>query len=779
MRVVDQKGLGDHTTIQAALDSAKAGETIHISSGVYHEKLLVIKDGITLVGESAGSTIIQYGDYAKQLLPDGSEKNTFLSYTMLVAASDVTLLGLTIENTAGDGRNVGQAVALYAAGDRLTVRDCQLIAHQDTLFLGPTFPKVAMDALNYPVPVQNGSATDDQPPDYRQYYENCIVIGDVDFIFGPYRAWFEGCTLLMRNRGLACNGYYTAASTPEGQPYGFVFHRCSLSGLDCPPSTALLGRPWRPYAKTAFLDCHMEDCVAPVGFSDWGEKPVTGGYQEYGSFGAGAGVAKRHKGAMQLSREQAKRITLSEVLGGWKPKDECSEKTRGVSSGAVMAFLDHLEQKGVDMHGFVILRDGQLCHEGYWQPFSGDEPHRMYSVSKTMTGLAIGILQGDGLLSVNDSICEHFPEFVSECTPPQVRRTTILDMLSMQTPYNGSAYQKDRPDWTRPFFEGKAEHESGSVFHYDTSASQVLCALVEKLTGSSILDFLQKRLFEPLGLAGEKRWLKDGMGVSQGGTGLLMTLRDLAAVADCLMMDGMGLIPADYIRDMTRIHALTELCAWPNERLGYGLQLWCGQMGAAVLYGMGGQLAVCLPRQRMVVATTADTRLCPAMLGEIYNAIYDVLLERLTVHEQNAELAQRLSSLTLAPVWHQPIYGEWPTCAYRVQPNGAGFQTIRLTKDALLLTDASGEHRLPFLLGGLAKGVLPATQEPCLTSGGLLAENRFLLHIRLIGDTICGLYLLFSFEGDKLTVTPREVGDAATARFRETLLCNAIEGFDK
>lgn len=317
---VSKSGTG-FPTLQAAIDSIPAGcaeETvIRILPGTYREKVILNKSHVTLLG-GEGSHLV-YNDYALNPLPDGTTRNTFLTPTLLITGDDVTLRGLTVENDAGDGRKVGQAVAVYAAGDRCRFFDCRLLAAQDTLFCGPVLHKLHRFVKPYEIPLGVEGVADRPPVDARLYFENCYIRGDVDFIFGPYRCWFEGCTLHCNARG----GYYTAANTPEGQPFGFVFHRCRLTG-DCEPGGVYLGRPWREHAATAFLNCEMDDCVHPEGFTDWlitgqPNRPVTDRYCEYGSTGAGAAAEARHPGMKLLSAEEAEAYTLPNVLPGWDP----------------------------------------------------------------------------------------------------------------------------------------------------------------------------------------------------------------------------------------------------------------------------------------------------------------------------------------------------------------------------------------------------------------------------------------------------------------------------
>jgi pectinesterase len=326
MVFVSTDASGRFAKLQAAVDAAPCSDDtptiLRVGAGEYREKVHITKSNLRIVGEAAKRTAVVFGDHAKQTYPDGREKGTFLSYTMIITGNDVEVSHLTIQNDAGPGTKAGQAIALYAAGDRLTFRSCRLIAHQDTLFCGPTIQKVADNALPYKLPVMQESAGDAIFSNNRIYFENCYIQGDVDFIFGPYRCWFEKCTLVCNDRGENINGYYTAANTPEDQPYGFVFRDCILTGDGCGESTVYLGRPWRAYSRTVFLNCRMDACVKPEGWQRWGDKPVTFRYAEHGTYGARNHTGTRHPSATVLTNEEAYTITPQTVLGGadgWNP----------------------------------------------------------------------------------------------------------------------------------------------------------------------------------------------------------------------------------------------------------------------------------------------------------------------------------------------------------------------------------------------------------------------------------------------------------------------------
>lgn len=245
--------------------------TILIAPGVYYEKITVNKPFVTLEGsgKSSADTVLTFDDYANFIMEDGMKRGTFRSYSVLIDSHDVTLRNLTVENASGDSKTHGQAIALYADGDRLLIDSCRLLGHQDTLFTGPLPPKeVQKNGFIGPkqfAPRING----------RQYYRDCYICGDVDFIFGSATAYFENCTIESLRRSLAeyeIQGYVTAASTPEGQEYGYVFSKCSLVSGDCPAGSVYLGRPWRDHAKTVFLDCAFGSHIHAGLFHDWNKQ---------------------------------------------------------------------------------------------------------------------------------------------------------------------------------------------------------------------------------------------------------------------------------------------------------------------------------------------------------------------------------------------------------------------------------------------------------------------------------------------------------------------------
>ena len=284
--VVAQDGSGDYTTIQAAIDGAKSFPydriTIFVKDGVYEEKVKVHawNPKISLIGESAEGTVITHGDHFDAI--DRGRNSTFFTYTLLVQANDFIARNLTVENTAGP---VGQAVALHVEGDRAVFENCRLLGHQDTVFA-------------------SGEGS-------RQYFKNCYIEGTTDFIFGGATAVFEDCHIHARESG----SYITAASTPEGVPFGFVFIDCRLTAAPG-VEQVYLGRPWRNYARTVFIGTEMGPHVHPAGWHDWSkpEAEATTFYAEYGNTGPGADRAERVDWSHALTPKEAARYTIEHIF---------------------------------------------------------------------------------------------------------------------------------------------------------------------------------------------------------------------------------------------------------------------------------------------------------------------------------------------------------------------------------------------------------------------------------------------------------------------------------
>ena len=310
MITVAKDNSGDFNSIQQAVDSIPAGtpETIYIKKGIYKERVEVRKNNISFVGESTDDTIITESYYARMIMPDGSKRGTFRSYTFFVYADNFTASNLTFENAAGFGDEFGQAIAVYAEGDNITFSNCKILGHQDTLFTGP-LPMKEKQPGGFTGPTIDGIRRV-----VHQLYEDCYIAGEIDFIFGSATAYFKNCTLFALNRNQEINAFYTAPSTYEGQAFGYVFESCTFTG-NCPPKSVALSRPWRIHAKTVLLNCSYSDQIIDKGFTDWNkpESHETVYYAEYNGHGEGFKPEKRAAYVHQLNESEAALYTLENV----------------------------------------------------------------------------------------------------------------------------------------------------------------------------------------------------------------------------------------------------------------------------------------------------------------------------------------------------------------------------------------------------------------------------------------------------------------------------------
>ncbi|MCD8264494.1 MAG: pectinesterase family protein [Tannerellaceae bacterium] len=282
---------GNYSTVQEAINNVRSfdpdGPTIiFIRNGVYKEKVEVYshQTNILLIGESRDSTIITFDNHANM-----NNMGTFRTYTLIVRGNDIVLENLTIENNA---EPLGQAVAFHQEGDRIIVRNCRFLGNQDTIYTG-----------------KEGG---------RCYFENCYIEGTTDFIFGPSTCWFEKCNIYGK-----VNSYITAASTPSNIRYGYIFNDCKIELAET-ATNVYLGRPWRAYAMTLFMNCYLPEGINPVGWHNWNdpENEKTARYLEYNNNGPGASTAQRVDWSGQLTSEQVYSCTIENVMkgcDGWNP----------------------------------------------------------------------------------------------------------------------------------------------------------------------------------------------------------------------------------------------------------------------------------------------------------------------------------------------------------------------------------------------------------------------------------------------------------------------------
>ncbi len=426
--------------------------------------------------------------------------------------------------------------------------------------------------------------------------------------------------------------------------------------------------------------------------------------------------------------------------------------------GFVQRFIDRLHHEQVNMHGFQLSVHGAVKARVYYAPFQEGQKHQMYSITKSMTCIAIGMLMDDGKLTLDDPIVQFFPDWLPEHPDERLMRLKIRDMLRMATCYRRTTYREGVDEnWAKTFFTAVPTHEPGTVFNYDTSCAQVLAALVERLSGMSEEQFLTQRLLNPIGCTDGTHWLRDPSGCCRGGTGMAMSLRDLHRVAQWMLDGGNGLISSGFLRQMTEKHIDTVMQANEEERYGYCWQCWRTRNGWA-LYGMGGQLAVVCPEKQAILTTIADTRLDPFGVQRIYNAFFEELYPAIGKEDMDCTTYQLEAE-------HLPTAGKDKVpCGKYVfeEDNPLGLQWMQTSESMLCYQQDRGEVTLPLSFGCNVKTNFPGWDAEALTSAGWTEGH--LLHVRCseIAWEPCGFELLLCFQGDTLTVQARCSSSAKT-----------------
>ena len=292
---VARDGTGEFRNINEAIEVCRAfmeyHKVIFVKKGTYKEKLVIPQwlTNIEICGEDRDNTIITWDDHANIFYaPTGKGMGTFRTFTLKIQGSKIMLKNITVENNSA---RLGQAVALHTEGDRLTFINCRFLGHQDTIYTG------------------NAKT--------RLFFKDCYIEGTTDFIFGPSTAWFEGCDIFCK-----ANSYITAASTPQDVPFGYIFNNCRIT-CDKDVDKVYLGRPWRDYGYTLFMNCELPREIRPEGWHQWRPEAVkTARYMEYNNRGEGAATDQRVPWSRQLTKKEAQQITLERVFtinDNWNP----------------------------------------------------------------------------------------------------------------------------------------------------------------------------------------------------------------------------------------------------------------------------------------------------------------------------------------------------------------------------------------------------------------------------------------------------------------------------
>jgi CubicO group peptidase (beta-lactamase class C family) len=432
-------------------------------------------------------------------------------------------------------------------------------------------------------------------------------------------------------------------------------------------------------------------------------------------------------------------------------------EAQGIASQAILAFLDAAEEELQHLHSLMLVRHGAVVAEGWWAPYAAGRPHMLFSISKSFTATAIGFAVAEGLLTLDDYVIGFFPDDLPAEVSAQLAAMQVRHLLSMSTGHTVDTIpaMQHSPDgnWARAFLACPVERAPGTHFLYNTGASYMLSAIVQRLSGMTLLEYLQPRLFGPLGIRGAT-WEQCPRGVNTGGFGLSTTTEAVALLGQLLLQEGVWqgrqLLPAGWVGEATRSHIISGTDPDDDWAQGYGFQFWRCRHSAYRGDGAFGQFCLVLPEQNAVLAITAGL----GPMQPVLNLVWRHLLPAFGVTplpadaQAHSELVARLGALMLPLPPGSPtspdatISGER---SYDLEPNQLGLEALRLhfseTGCAITLRDGAGDHTLRVGHGAWQEGEtsLLAFGEvrPVAAAGAWQGAGRYQVQVLYVETPFC------------------------------------------
>ncbi len=326
--------------------------------------------------------------------------------------------------------------------------------------------------------------------------------------------------------------------------------------------------------------------------------------------------------SIAIGAEQSDNPPKSEASA--KPLPRSAPESQGVSSAAILDFVKAADQQSDSLHSFMLLRHGKVVSEGWWAPYNPNSRHELYSLSKSFTSTAVGLAIAEGKLSLDDEVAKFFPDDMPADPSPQLKAMRVRDLLAMSTGHTTEPKLGKADVWTKVFLGHPVTHKPGTYFMYNTPSTYMLSAIVQKQTGSSTLEFLTPRLFEPLGIV-EPTWGTSPQGISLGGYGLNLRTEDIAKFGQLYLQRGRWgdkqIVPAEWIDLATSRQVSNGSNPASDWEQGYGYQFWRCRYGNYRGDGAFGQYCIVLPKQDAVVAITSGTKDMQAVLNLVWNKL--------------------------------------------------------------------------------------------------------------------------------------------------------------
>ncbi len=313
------------------------------------------------------------------------------------------------------------------------------------------------------------------------------------------------------------------------------------------------------------------------------------------------------------------------LMAGDDALPRSSPEAQGVSSKQVLEFVQAADTQVQSMHSFMLLRHGHVVAEAWWAPEAADKPHVLWSLSKSFTSTAVGLAVAEGKLSIDDRVSSFFPDSLPAEPAKNLQEMRVRDLLTMSAGHQDEVSLGRESDWIRAFLAHPVPHKPGTHFRYNTPATFMQSAIVQKVTGQTVVQYLQPRLFDPLGIQAP-RWDANPQGISLGGYGLYLRTEDVAKFGQLYLQKGQWkgqqLIPESWVQLATSRQTSNGSRPDSDWDQGYGFQFWRCRHGAFRGDGKDGQFCVVLPEQDAVVVLTANT----SDMQKELNVVWDRLL---------------------------------------------------------------------------------------------------------------------------------------------------------
>lgn len=451
------------------------------------------------------------------------------------------------------------------------------------------------------------------------------------------------------------------------------------------------------------------------------------------------------------------------ALAGDKSLPRSTPEAQGVSSAGIAEFIAAADKTVDAMNSFMLIRHGHVVAEGWWSPYSAEAPHSLYSLSKSFTSTAVGLAIAEGKLSLDDEVLKFFPDDAPASPSNNLKAMRVSDLLRMSTGQQAEPGRTSNEPWTKTFLAQPVPFKPGTHFLYNTSATYMLSAIVQKATGSNLLDYLKPRLFDPLGIE-NPTWESSPQGISTGGYGLSIKTEDIAKFGQLYLQKGKWkgeqLVPSSWVDQATARQTSNGSNPKSDWDQGYGYQFWRSRNGAYRGDGAFGQYCIVLPEQDAVIAITSGTKDMQLVL----NLVWDKLLPALksaplpSADEAQKNLESMLKGLTLPTQTGSASPAITSSKRFVFPANPRKFESITLAptdggKGMTISAKINGiETKIECGNGTWTKGkfaVIAGPEQPAAATGAWTGDDTYTVKICFY-ETPFTATLRLKIEGDEL-----------------------------